>query len=843
MTRPLQSLTCILLITLVCLGAPAVTEPDSGSARRRPRSSVVQSDRSPGSDADDAIRRHPDIEVAVEGDGHDVVFDATEVDGVPCIAVDVPAGGTAKVSVPGTYNWTGAEALTVRARRMGDFTGPVQLIFFFQDVDFWWYQKLLRAEISSGDWTTIAVPLVPVAEDVGTKYAWESIGHAKPYDRAALRKARCVGLIVVPDSGRGAPAPARVLLAEPALLMPEIPASGPPTIYDLAAPRTARRYERFEAAFRLDRTYENPFDPDVIDVQATVTTPSGRQVPVFGFWSQDYTRRIVGRAEQLVPVGEPLWRVRFAPSELGTHTFTITARDTAGTRTTSARAFEVLDGPSDGFLRVSKDDHHYLEFDSGTPWWGIGLNLHCTYDYRYHSMVRNRDRLLETDRHSLFYDDRFKKLADNGMNWTELWIASWGFEIEWRGDWRGWAGTGHYGLENAWRLDRALEQCRNYGIYVNLVLTCHGIYRISANQVMTHNDNEFQHHPYYIKNGGWLTQDFHLLTDELAHDAMRKRLRYIIARYGHSTNIACWEMISESDLASRDRSAARPWIFKMADMVRTMDPYAHPITNHYCGNYNNVDPVCFNDPRIDLTASDAYRDGNPSGKWHLYFQPFASNIVRAAQHLAQFKKPAIITECGGQWFSGPKPLLEADIHALNWSSWMTTLAATPLTWWEDFVDEEDLYGHYAALARYVAGEDKRGLDFGTVELPTFDAAGARIPRLSTLALKNRTEGYAWISDEEYFEFGSTRVGSIYGGGDTDYSPMYHAQREVPIRTFQGARATITGLDDGTYDVEIWDCYTGLIISAPEVESDNGAIIVELPTFSQDIALKFRRKFY
>ena len=49
-------------------------------------------------------------------------------------------------------------------------------------------------------------------------------------------------------------------------------------------------------------------------------------------------------------------------------------------------------------------------------------------------------------------------------------------------------------------------------------------------------------------------------------------------------------------------------------------------------------------------------------------------------------------------------LLKADIHALNWAAWMTTLPAAPMTWWEDFVDENGLYTHYAAFARYAAGE-------------------------------------------------------------------------------------------------------------------------------------------
>jgi hypothetical protein len=247
---------------------------------------------------------------------------------------------------------------------------------------------------------------------------------------------------------------------------------------------------------------------------------------------------------------------------------------------------------------------------------------------------------------------------------------------------------------------------------------------------------------------------------------------------------------------------------------------------------------------MDLAAGDAYRDGYSGyGKWRTYFQPFARNIVRAARYYEQFKKPGIITECGGQWFAGPAPLLEADVHSLNWSAWMTTFAATPLTWWEDFVDEHNLYSHYGALAKYVAGEDKRARNLETVEIPTRNTAGEEYDRLVTLALKNRSEGYAWIYDEEYFEFGSTRVGFNRHGGGNDYSAVYNAEREVPVRTIRGAVAVIDHLDDGDYDVEVWDCYKGEVISRPELTAENGALRVPLPTFSRDIALKYRRKFY
>jgi len=802
-------------------------------------------------------RRNVDLKLVTERDGQEQYLPIVDRDGVRFTVIDVPVGEQAKAWANGEFNWTDAQALVLRVKLASPSQGPVQFIAFFQDVDYWWFQKLLRDELA-GDahdgngvaddgWTEITVPLAAEPADAGTKYAWQSIGHAKPYDRNALRKARRVGLMVIPDAERGrADGATQVLLAGAYLLVDAEQPTDPPRICDLVPPPTARKYERYEVAFRLDRIYPNPFDPDVVDVRAQITTPSGRTLEVFGFWYQDYRRRIIGQREELVPVGEPSWRVRFAPSEVGTHTMTITARDAAGERTTKPRRFDVLDAPSDGFLRVSEADYHYLEFESGRPWWGIGINLHCHYDYRYQTKVRNNERIIETNRYTLFYDDRLRKCAENGINWTELWFASWGFEIEWRGDWRGWAGVGHYSLEHAWRLDRVLEQCHQYGIYANIDLTCHGIYCMGESESATFSDNEFQHHPYYTRNGGWLRDGSKLLTDQRAHEAMRKRLRYIIARYADSTNVACWTMISEADLVLHNNDdAVRPWALAMADMVKEMDPYGHPTTNHYSNDYDAVDPILARDRRMDLVAGDAYRGGIPGRsidgtRYDLYYEPMPGHLVRAARHFDSFRKPAIITECGGQWFAGPKPLLIADTHAFAWAGWMTKLAAMPMTWWEDFVDECDLYCHYAAIARYTAGEDKRDRSLDTKHLDAFNTDGKPIRHLRTLALANSTGGYAWVYDEEYYEFfaPSSQLG---WGAHNQANAVYHFEREGEPRRFDDAVAVITELEDGDYNVEIWDCYAGAVIDRTQLRAEGGRLAVPLPAFTRDIALKFAKR--
>jgi len=74
------------------------------------------------------------------------------------------------------------------------------------------------------------------------------------------------------------------------------------------------------------------------------------------------------------PCGEPEWRVRFTPVEVGTYRARFVYR---GRRQTlnAERTFTVGGGEKNPFVRVSKTDSRYLEFGPNRPCFLIGMNL------------------------------------------------------------------------------------------------------------------------------------------------------------------------------------------------------------------------------------------------------------------------------------------------------------------------------------------------------------------------------------------------------------------------------------------------------------------------------------
>lgn len=128
------------------------------------------------------------------------------------------------------------------------------------------------------------------------------------------------------------------------------------------------KFEKFEATYNLGQTYKNPFDPAQIDVTAVFTSPSGLTHEVKGFIFQDFTRSGDSKSEILTPLGPRVWKIRFAPDETGTWTYSLQATDASGTARVPVRSFTVTSSTNKGFVRVSSKDPEYFAFDNGEPY-------------------------------------------------------------------------------------------------------------------------------------------------------------------------------------------------------------------------------------------------------------------------------------------------------------------------------------------------------------------------------------------------------------------------------------------------------------------------------------------
>ena len=444
---------------------------------------------------------------------------------------------------------------------------------------------------------------------------------------------------------------------------------------------------------------------DRFTAQGKAQEPSNR-----GNWGRTYYERQEGG-------WRPVEKIRFKP---GTVTATLTLPE----------AFVVSEAPSKerkpfrGFVKMAADKRHF-QFEDGTFFYPIGPCLRSPSDTRIPYIDRKfAPELIDryARRGTYQYDSYFEAFEKAGINWARVWMCSWWGGLEWRRDWPGYQGIGRYNLLNAWRMDYLLEQCERRGITMDLCLTNHGQFSLNV-------DTEWRNNPYSARLGGPLVAASEFFTRADMKKVHQNKLRYCVARFGHSPAIMAWSLFSELEwteeyersfkFGGEEEDLAAPniesWHTEMAEFIRAIDPNKHLITTHYSHPTRGAGTLSL--PAIDFATSNAYsafeefrRQGQQFNAAYA-LSAFWSGIPNTTMKgFNIYDKPALVEEQGRHWGGGrqnSKEALEADMHCGLWGSVVQPLAGATGYWWWLHLHYDERYGDYKALAQYVAGEDFR----------------------------------------------------------------------------------------------------------------------------------------
>ena len=323
--------------------------------------------------------------------------------------------------------------------------------------------------------------------------------------------------------------------------------------------RRVPRFGRLEIVLDVSGTYRTPFDPDQIRVDGHFRLPSGREMVVPAFLYRPCRMRREGERSWVEPAGEPTWMLRFAPTEVGRHTVWVTARDRTGEVRSEAASFEATPSASPGFIRVSKSDRRYFEFDNGEPYFAVGENV-CTWR-----------------RGPADFDRWLPRLGAVGGNYARVWMWAQCFGIE-------WGRPGQYRLDHAWALDHVVDLAEKHGIRIKLCLEAWRGFGgprsfVQAGVV----------HPYWRRNGGPCETEAEFFTNPEARRMFRNRLRYVVARWGYSTHILAWEFWNEINCVRGYRpEAVAAWTAEMARYLKSIDPWGHLVVNSLGEDYAHI---------------------------------------------------------------------------------------------------------------------------------------------------------------------------------------------------------------------------------------------------------------
>lgn len=429
------------------------------------------------------------------------------------------------------------------------------------------------------------------------------------------------------------------------------------------------RFGTIELTLDLSAAYQNPFDPDDIDVEADFTGPQGQTRRAAGFLDQPFARRLEGGTEQWDARGEPVWRVRFTPDAAGTWRVRVTARDKTGTASLPSQTFQVTASKSPGFVRRSVKNPRAFAFDTGKPFFAVGENIGWG-----------------GKRGSFDYDDWLVALGKAGGNWGRVWMCSWNCGLEWteeaKGDRRsgGYHGLGVYSLDNAAKLDQILETAQKNNVHIMLCLGTFGELTTGG----FFNEGQWKANPYNAANGGPCAAPDEFWTNPQARKLYRQRLRYILARWGARTNIQAWEFWNETNPPAS-------WVAEMARFVKANDPYRHLVTTSYGSD------AIWKLADVDFSQTHNYGTGN--------IADHAPVVHDDAAQSAVWNKPHLMGEFGIDYRKSDADY-DPDGQGVNFHNglWASALSGNAggamLWWWDNYVAPKNLYSQFTGLRRF-----------------------------------------------------------------------------------------------------------------------------------------------
>lgn len=484
-------------------------------------------------------------------------------------------------------------------------------------------------------------------------------------------------------------------------------AIGKPTLSAEAVDRGAL----LEISFTLDATFDNPFDPDQVDVICEVRTPAGRVERVPAFFHTPVQLADDGKLEGYGAAG---WKVRYTPRVAGVHSYTVRARDRSGEVEAPRGSFRCTDADFDGWVRVSKSQPLAFEWDSGRPFLPLGFNL---FHWARLGQAYPHGRLATLQRY-------MTRLADSGGNFVRLRMDSWWLAIECTADEAtGHLGPGFYNQRVCDEVDRVYNLAEDRGIQV-----MHCLYNANAmvNRSAAKGSATPWRRPYafFLKeNGGSCDEITGFWTDPEAMKWTRMRLRYCVARWGYSPSCMAWEFWNELVLRQDLMTEQVGWHREMARFLRSLDPWQHPITNSLMPKDLDRHDLFWRLPEMDIVQYHSYRGRE--------LPDYMENV--AAEAVGRWRKPFFFGECGiihedrsqGAYAYDPDGL---HLHNGLWAPLFAQGAGAGAFWFvESFLDRRDLYHHYGSLARWAA------------DVPWTDA---RMAPLRVARLLNAVVGYS-----------------------------------------------------------------------------------------------------
>ena len=423
-------------------------------------------------------------------------------------------------------------------------------------------------------------------------------------------------------------------------------------------------YPKIEASFLVNTPIADPFDYSN-DVRVLIVQPDSTRVSLPAFFD-----------------GGTTWRVRHTPTMAGIYGISnITLNG-------SPLAFNNLQ-PSSWTVTGFPTGAGYVQVDPANP------RRFITGNGRRFFPV-GQDVAWSSPASDIL--NIFPKMGAAHETWARVWMTHFydnGTTLGLNLDWPKVNNTlGQLSLTNAQHWDAIVAAAEQAGLHVQVTLQHHGQY--SSTNGSNVNPN-WEQNPYNVANGGFLASATNFFTDPTAQELTRRKLRYIVARWGYSTSIMGWELFNEvqfTDAAYANQwNNIEAWHNVMASFLRSQDAYHHLIASS----------SVLNEPIWDETDYYQHHD-------------YPSDLITGIQDApdigaSQPVGPDFSGECG----IDTTP--HVGISPPVWAGIMAGQSGDAMPWYWDTIDPNNDYFLVQAAADFVTASGLADENFLTKSAP------------------------------------------------------------------------------------------------------------------------------
>ena len=406
------------------------------------------------------------------------------------------------------------------------------------------------------------------------------------------------------------------------------------------------------------------------------------------------------------------------------------------------------------FVVVSQRDPRYFELSNGSPYIPIGFNLVGP------PIEEEFDRL-------------FKIMADNRINYCRVWVSHWDWNVEHKK-------CLQFDPDRAKTIDRFLSLARKNGIRVKMCLEYFRDIRPDRNRW---SDNLI----YHKANGGPYESMHDYLSSDEGRSHFKAKLDWYANRYGDNPAVFAWELWNEMDAVRG--SEWLDWTKEMLPELHSRFPRNLAIQS--LGSYDRENKRQSYKTLCLLKGNDVaqvHRYLDEGAGWEICHGPVDVLASQAVRELIAFNpgKPIILTETGAvkPRHTGCSELYAKDrdgilLHDMLFAPFFSGAAGTGhVWWWQQALDEPNLWYHFARFAEAVEGIDPPAEHFEPIMISK--------NRYRIYVLKGRKTVLAWCRDSQNDwknEFVLGHQPEMLDSLEIDLSSFLSGSRQTQARVF------------------------------------------------------------